>query len=280
MGWAREVHRTEGVVANPGQDPVVDVEIDDVPAAVVCAHCGSATCVGQCLEEDDPTHSSRVLAIVPWERPGNGWWGRLWSTARLTTVHHAVFFGSLPSGDLAAAARFAVITELLAVTTHFAFGGCLLALLLPRTTSSVVGDPQLLSLVARVVCGSIPALAMLMVFLHAVHGLALDWSAARWGGRQRLGLRFGLYSCGWDLVTLPLGLLALAITAGPGTALRAAPLGITLPTRAARSYLRGVQGLDEPAALASARLASVFTGVVALISTGTVLVAVVIIALL
>ena len=38
--------------------------------------------------------------------------------------------------------------------------------------------------------------------------MALDTAARRQGSQNPgRGLRFGLYGCGWDLVTLPLGLL-------------------------------------------------------------------------
>ena len=61
-----------------------------------------------------------------------------------------------------------------------------------------------------------------MVAIHALHGLALDVGAKRQGSRARRarGLRFGLYACGWDLVTLPLGLALVAILEGPRAALR------------------------------------------------------------
>jgi hypothetical protein len=114
----------------------------------------------------------------------------------------------------------------------------------------------------------------MMVFLHGLHGLALDWAAARFGGRRRLGLRFGLYSCGWDLATLPLGLVVLAFSAGPRVALQTAPLGVTLPPKAAHAYLTGVQHLDHDAAVAAGRLASTLAGVAALVC-GTAVVVVI-----
>ena len=54
----------------------------DVPATVVCAHCGDADCPG-CLNE---ITRSGVVAVVPWERPGTSSWTRLWATARATTL--------------------------------------------------------------------------------------------------------------------------------------------------------------------------------------------------
>ena len=280
MGWAREAAREKSSAAS--QAPVADerqelVELDDVPAAVVCAHCGEADCLGDCLGSEETTHASKVVAIVPWERPVGGWLTRLWSTARLTTVNHAAFFGSLPAGDVGAAAMFALVAELLTVGTHLAFVATLLAFFFPELVAAVRADPQILSAVIRGAAVTVPAVAALMVCLHAVHGLALDWGARRRGGRKRLGLRFGLYSCGWDLVTLPLGLMVLAATAGLGVAVRAAPLGITLPPRAARAYLRGVQGLDDAAATAAGRTAAVIVGPVAIGASVAVVVAIVLV---
>ena len=280
MGWAREATREKPPDA--GHAPAADaqpelVELDDVPAAVVCAHCGQADCLGECLGLEETTHASKVVAIVPWERPVGGWLARLWSTARLTTVNHAAFFGSLPAGDVGAAAMFALVAELLTVSAHLAFIATLAAFVFPELAAAVRADPRLLSAVIRGAGVTIPAVAGLMVFLHTVNGLALDWGARRRGGRKRLGLRFGLYSCGWDLVTLPLGLLVLAVTAGPGVALKAAPLGVTLPPRAARAYLKGVQNLDDEATVAAGRIATAIMGPVAIGACVAVVVAIVLV---
>jgi hypothetical protein len=58
-------------------------------------------------------------------------------------------------------------------------------------------------------------------------------------------LRFGLYSCGWDLVTLPLGLLVLMFTDGPLSALRHSARGLTAPNSAALSYLTHVHRFER-----------------------------------
>ncbi len=267
MGWAREAPREKLPVLS--EAPVADaetelVELDDVPAAVVCAHCGSVDCLGECVDLDETTHASKVIAIVPWERPVGGWLARLWSTSRLTTLNHTAFFGSLPAGDIGAAATFALLAELVAVTSHAALGASVLALSFPDIAASIVRDPELFAATARGACVAVPGVALLMVFLHGLHGLILDWAAARWGGRKRLGLRFGLYSCGWDVVTLPLGLVVLAISAGPVVALRTAPLGVALPPRAAQSYLKGVHRLEDEPARQAGWLASALTGLTAL----------------
>jgi hypothetical protein len=229
-------------------------ELMDVPAAVVCAVCGDAECAGCAGLE--PTHASGVLAIVPWERPGSSAARRLWSTAKLATQSSESFFGALPDGDTVAALRFALISELLAVT-----GLCIalvpVALMFaPWLATAAVHDPALRSMLARALACAIPSIGLVMVAVHAAHGFGLDLGARRQGARRRgRGLRFGLYACGWDLVTLPLGLALIAIGDGMKAAVRAAPLSLTVPGRAARAYLIGVQRLDPDRAARAARSA-------------------------
>jgi hypothetical protein len=92
------------------------------------------------------------------------------------------------------------------------------------------------------------------VLLHVGHGVALDLAARREGSLSvGRGARFGLYSCGWDLVTLPLGLLVLTLTDGPLTALRHSARGLTAPNTAALSYLSHVHRLEPDAALRASR---------------------------
>ena len=250
---ARPHSRGEGAPDAQGEDPAL--ELLDVPAAVVCASCGDPGCPG-CLV-DEPTHASGVVAVVPWERPGLTLAQRLWSTARLSTTTCESFFSALPDGDLTVALRFALLAELLAVT-----GLCIAATPLvffgaPWLANAIVSDAGLRDWLIRALSAGVPSVAILMVAIHALHGLALDVGAKRQGSRARRarGLRFGLYACGWDLVTLPLGLALVAILEGPRAALRTAPYGVTVPVRAARAYLRGVHQLDEAKASAAARFA-------------------------
>jgi hypothetical protein len=230
-------------------------ELMDVPAAVVCAFCGDAECPG-CAGLEEPTNASGVLAIVPWERPGSSALRRMWSTAKLATQSSETFFGALPEGDPVAALRFALIAELLAVAGLCVALVPVALLFAPWLATAVVHDPALRAMLARGLTCAIPGIGLVMVAIHAAHGYGLDLGARRHGARRRgRGLRFGLYACGWDLVTLPLGLAVIAIGDGMGAALRAAPLSLTVPGRAARAYLLGVHRLDEQAARRAARFA-------------------------
>lgn len=244
--------------------PDSGADLLDVPAAVVCANCGSPECPGCAFEE--PTHASGVVAIVPWERPGMNLVRRVWTTARLATTSEA-FFAALPDGDSQSALRFAVLAELLAVVGLLLLAMPLVLLAAPWLYGAFVTDSALRELFARALACGVPGIALGMVALHALHGVGLDLGARRAGARPRKsrGLRFGLYSCGWDLVTLPVGLIIVAFTEGPRAALTTAPLGLTVPSRAARAYLRGVHQLDEARARRAARFAAVLTGTLAML---------------
>jgi hypothetical protein len=234
------------------------LELSDVPAAVVCAACGQPDCPG-CLALEESTHASGVVAIVPWERPGLSVLSRLWATARLATLSPREMFSGLPDGGLRAPLTFGILAEALAVAGLApVFVG--LTLVAPDIVKVALNDPAVREFLLR--AGSIagPALALLMVALHVVHGVAIDRAARRAGSRKRgRGVRFGLYSCGWDLVTLPLGLLAVALGDGPSAAGRALAAALTTPSLATRAYLGGCHALDHARARSAARHAARLT---------------------
>jgi hypothetical protein len=240
-------------------------DLIDVPATVVCAGCGDPACVGCVVEE--ATNQSGVVAIIPWERPGVGFWRRLWQTSTLATMHARTFFGALPDGDLSTALSFALVCETLAVS-GLALGTGLLALLfLPSLPGLLVDDPALRATVARGVGASVFLLILTMVALHAIHGVALDAAARQYGGRRfGRGLRFGLYACGWDLITLPLGLLITALSSGLAAARHAVPLGLTAPAQASEAFLIGMHGLSPEVARLARRRAAYFTVVPVLVA--------------
>jgi len=241
------------------------VELSDVPAAVVCASCGEPDCPG-CLALDESTHASGVVAIVPWERPGLSVLSRLWATARLATLSPREMFSGLPDGDLRAPLTFGILAEALAVAglAPLLFG---LTLIAPDMVQVALRDPAVRDLLLRACSIAGPALALLMVVLHVIHGLMIDRAARRAGSRKRgRGLRFGLYSCGWDLVTLPLGLFVVALSDGPAAAGRALAAALTTPALATRAYLGGFHALEPQRARAAARHAGRMTAALGCLS--------------
>ncbi|HYQ17293.1 MAG TPA: hypothetical protein VEQ58_16085 [Polyangiaceae bacterium] len=229
------------------------LELSEVPATVVCATCGLPEC--DC-ETDRPSSFSGVLAIVPWERPGAGYLSRLWATAKLATLSPDAFFAALPPGGWAAPLGFGLLAELLASVGLTATLGGLALAIVPGLFTELVGNAPLRGVIWHAVAWGVPGLALAMVLLHAGHGVALDTAARRLGSRQTgRGLRFGFYSCGWDLVTLPLGLLVLTFTDGPISALRHSARGLTAPNSAAVAYLSHVHRFERDMASRAARRA-------------------------
>jgi hypothetical protein len=251
------------------------VEVD-VPATVVCAHCGDADCPG-CVNE---LTRSGVVAVVPWERPGASAWTRLWTTARATTFDADRFFETLPDGPIAPAFRFAVASEMIASTAMGLLLFIPLAVLAPGWVKHLLLDEG--GLLLRVAVAGIPALATLLVAAHVAHGWALDVGARRSGARPATtrALRFGLYAAGWDLVIGPLGAVVVAAKEGLRASLSIGAVGMGLPGRSARAFLRGCYRLEgrsaQPALNASYAAAAIATAVGAIAVIGAIVAALVI----
>jgi len=245
----------------------------DVPATVVCAHCGDADCPG-CLNE---LTRSGVVAVVPWERPGASAWARLWATARATTFDADRFFETLPDGPLAPAFRFAIVSELIASTAMALLLFAPLAILAPGWVKHLLLDDG--GLLLRLAVAGIPALAALLVAAHVAHGWALDLGARRSGSRGATtrALRFGLYAAGWDLVIGPLGAVVVAVKEGLRASSSIAAVGMGLPGRSARAFLRGCYRLEgasaQPALRASYAAAVIATAVGTIAVIGAVVAA-------
>ena len=247
----------------PHDDAAFD--LIDVPATVVCAACGDPGCLGCAI--DEATNASGVVAIIPWERPGVGFWRRLWQTSTLATVHSRTFFAALPDGEVSSALAYAMLCESVAVAGLGLCAGLAALAAMPSLPMLLLEDAQLRHTALRGLSTGGCVLVLAMVSLHAAHGVALDLAARHFGSRSAgRGLRFGLYACGWDLVTLPFGLLTTAFVSGFGAARRAMPLGLTAPAQASEAYLVGLHHLSPDAARLAARRAAYLTGVPALLT--------------
>jgi hypothetical protein len=107
-----------------------------------------------------------------------------------------------------------------------------------------------------------------MLVLHALWGISLDLGAGFGKGRidVRQGARFGLYACGWDLMTSPLGLFWSLIAGGP---LRGfAPVGAAARAArpAQRAYLEACRGYGMDARRRAVRCAIIVVGAVVLLT--------------
>ncbi|MCU0691850.1 MAG: hypothetical protein MUF54_10650 [Polyangiaceae bacterium] len=246
--------------------------IEDVPAAVVCARCGRPDCSG-CIPPDETTLPSGVISIVPWERPGSSWWARLWLTARAATRAAPQFFQSLPPGDYAAAIRFAVLTELLAVGSWAVFILLIATAAAPSIMWALFVEPGTQAVMVRLFVFGVLGFASVLVLGHVVHGLALEQGALRQGASSHRShvLRYALYSTGWDILSSPIGLLLTLTTEGPRAALALLPLAIDVPSQASTGLLRGVFHLQEPHLSYARRFATLLAMVVSVAATATVM---------
>ena len=249
----------------------------DVPAAVVCALCGDPGCPGCGFES---TTRSGIVAIVPWERPGGGpMLVRLWTTARATTKDPESFFGALPDGPVSSALGFAVLTELLAALSWSVVWAVGVAAVFPTWCSHVALDAHARGIALRIIVAALPGFAFMLVAAHAAHGVSLDHGAKNAGARsaRRHALRFGLYATGWDLVIGPLGAVVVALKEGLRASFSIAGVGMGLPGRSARAFLRGCYRLEgrsaQPALRASYAAAVVATAVGTIAVFGALVVA-------
>jgi hypothetical protein len=224
----------------------------DVPAAVVCARCGSSECTG-CSASSE---KSGFIAVVAWERSDAPMLRRLWQTARATTRDPERFFEALPEGPIAPAIRFAAISELFAASAMISVILALVALIAPSFIGYLVTDPTARSFALRALVASIPSLAVLLVVAHVAHGVALDLGAPRelrTRARRAHALRFGLYATGWDVVLGPIGAVVVGIQDGYKGLVDLTRIAGSLPGVSARAFLKGSYGLQGDDARSSLR---------------------------
>lgn len=238
----------------------------DVPPVVSCANCGSIDCPG-CAPDAGPD-ADALRFQLPWERKGETG-ARLITTARLTVERASECFSQLPSGEVYPALRFAVLCELPAV------GSLVLitpAILLPLTPSTSAWLVTTASGFATLVFAWI-ALVMVMVGMHALWALSITWGArlSSHSMSPRSNMRFALYSCGWDFITSPLGLL---LTRGsPGVPPWRALLSMALraPSLATTAYLVDKWQMPKPARRRVAVLSLFVMGSAVLLFVATLL---------
>jgi hypothetical protein len=209
-----------------------DAELE-VPPASLCARCGSPLCEG-CA---GPGVSLSVSPIA-WES-GGPLVERFWATARASAVRPELVFGKLRDGPVLPACCFAIAVELIALgsVAGAAVGVCWL--LLPDFAEAMAGAVLSNRPLTWVVLGLVPALAVLMVLLHAAWGVALEVGARLAGAswRPARGLRFAFYSCGWDLLTSPAGLVFGFFSGGALQAWQETLRAARVPRAAMDAYL-------------------------------------------
>lgn len=225
--------------------PLSDSEI---PPAIACAHCGLSSCEG-CLPVAPPATPASTL---DWERGEAGHFQRLWLTSRATAFDGSVVFRDIAQSEklevpprLGPALAYAWNAEFWAVlswTLPWAFG---FYLLFPRLSQHMLTTP----LIVGVGFAILLFLVSGVVVIHLWWGLAVEWGVSRTGTAPawRSGLRFGLYACGWDLLTSPASVLVHLVRLGPEDALASVKAGARVPRIAVQAYLKEGRALPEAA---------------------------------
>lgn len=181
-----------------------------------------------------------MVAIIPWERAGNGPFERLLATAQATTRGAETFFSSLPSGSVLSALSFALAAELVAVGSVASVVVPLVVLGVPDLLGELVASSATRVAVAASTLVGVVGFTALLVGTHAVHGVALGRGARRSGATtadRARALRFGLYACGWDLCSSPAGALGTAFGEGIVSSILLFGSSVTAPGRATSALL-------------------------------------------
>lgn len=183
------------------RDSIPDSE-SDFPPVLLCARCGSSSCSG-CEVGSGIVQARSEIAFEDGMSVRS-----FWTTVIACSVEPNVFFGRrLRGAGIVRALAFAIVCEWIALGSVFLVLGLVLVALLPGTLT-VLMSPTVVLAAALLWIGSIT----FMVLVHALGGLTFLFGAgARPPGSLPLVLRFGFYSCGWDLVTSPAGVLLLAL---------------------------------------------------------------------
>jgi hypothetical protein len=227
-------------------------EEEVVPPVAVCARCGLPSCAG--CQRDART----AVTGLPWEDSESHWVVRLWETALVSGVEPERTFGALTAGGVARPFVFALLAETLALGSLLSSAAGVLWIADPALARAVLYHP--LGLGSGL--GLLAASVLAMLVLHVLWGVSLDV-----GGRLgrpdldvRQGARFGLYACGWDLMTSPIGLFCSLLIAGPLRGWSLVVAAARAPRPAQRAYLETSQRLGPPARRRALRCAMVVVG--------------------
>jgi hypothetical protein len=188
-------------------------------------------------------------------------------TARLATVDGEAFFGALPDGSVAAALRFALSCELLAIASLALTCIPVVYALVPGFVEELVMDHERRAWVAASVTVAIPLLAVMMVTLHVLWAAGLELGLRLSGAKGRAAhcLRYALYSCGWDLVTSPFGFAAGWASVGFRGATAELRAAVRIPRFATVAYIGRARNVPERQARRALLVAATLTGAIVLV---------------
>jgi hypothetical protein len=229
-------------VPAPAPDPL---DAGDLPGVAICATCGLADCGGHDFEVSGERPIHRVL---PWEQPGSGGFGAMFSTALATAddVELWVRASRSAEGTVASALGFALYCELVAVSTAFGplvLGGAFGCWALTHHVELTLG---VLRVGSRLAIAFIPL--MLVAHVGHVAGLAMLGGKLGRSTDRSTALRGGLFQCGWDIATGPVGVLGPLLRGRLAVARRRLAGNRDLFSRGASAWLRLAHGVEAPGA--------------------------------
>ena len=168
---------------------------------------------------------------------------RLVETSEISAVSPSIAFGRLPAGSVGRAMGFAFLCELLAVASFTLLWGLLFYAAFPFVARQMLGSQAALFMIGAILV----SLITFVVGIHAIWGVGLEWGISRAGGKADMnrGIRFGLYACGWDLLTSPAGLWFQWRRAGIRQGLSHVRAGTKAPRASVNAYLDECRHLSE-----------------------------------
>lgn len=234
---------------------------EDVPPAAFCVVCGRIDCDGGCYFESDV-----VDDVIPWDRFRT--LRTFWQTCARTAEPPESWLESAIVGDTNRALGFAALAELAAVGSYVVFACAGLAPLLFYFDISLeqVGGVWTVPLATL-------GIGAFMVALHVVWAAFLEL-LLRWRGAERQWnplFALACYSCGWDLMTSPAGLVVAWVVTGRREAWRLLRGATSNPTAACVYYLSQVRRVPAQAAARLAFTAAVLAVILGITASAGIL---------
>jgi hypothetical protein len=217
------------------------------------------------IQVELPDAVTNASSELPWERTIS--LGALWKTAFQVTVAAEHVGATFLGRGALRAALFAFLAELVAVGSMAVTLGVLLVALFPKQAFAALLDAGFVADVLRISVGIVVGLATALVLLHWLWTLSTELGAWRHDlpRRVRTGLALSGYSCGWDLITSPFGIVAILITRGWRQIAPTLQAAVRAPRRCAVAHLEQARGFSPEQRHAVFLFAAWLTGPVVLV---------------
>jgi len=159
----------------------------------------------------------------------------LWRTTCQSVTAWSAWLPELSRCRPRRAWTFALLSELTASTSLCAIGALAIGLVFPNFARILAQRTSTWLWLLTATLG----FALFMVALHALWALCLELLLRLEGKRADTdsSLSFGLYACGWDLLTSPAGLLLAVVTLGPKSGWQCVRQAALVPKHALTDYL-------------------------------------------